>query len=119
MDTTRINTSPGNTIVRADELEVTKRLRILFHELTKITGMDKQAWILKTILEEVTDEINDRASENKEEADAMLSDWFTKCGLMLEWVATGEIPDNFKEDEFVTRFLTKPQLELSAAKETE
>lgn len=64
--------------------------------------MDKQAWILKTILDEVTEEINERASENKDEADALLSEWFEKCGLMLEWVATGQIP---QDDEFIASFV--------------
>lgn len=89
-------------------MQVTKRLRILFAELTKITGMDKQQWIMKTIMDEVLEEINDRASVNREAADALLSEWFTKCGLMLEWVATGIIPDGAENDAFINQ-VTGPE----------
>lgn len=66
--------------------------------------MDKQTWILKTILDEVTDEINERASDNREETDALLAEWFERIGLMLNWVATGNIPETMRDDEFVTKF---------------
>ena len=76
--------------------------------------MDKQQWILKTIMDEVIDEINERASDDKEGVDAVLSLWFSKCAIMLEWVATGTIPEAEREDEFLSGFLAienKPEMQ--------
>lgn len=100
-------TSPGTTIALADELEVTKRLRILVNQLVQIAGKDRQTWILNTVFDEIIEEINDRAAEDREGADALLSLWFSKCGMMLEWVATGNAPD--EQDDFFDAFLALPE----------
>ena len=107
--------TPGSTIQLADELQVTKRLRILFAQLSSLAAIDKQSWILQTVLDEVIEEINDRTSDDRETADALLSMWFGKCALMMEWVATGNIPDGLQDDEFTGKILTAKALEAAGA----
>lgn len=71
----------------------------------RIPGADGKQWIMRSIIDEVCEEINDRADDDKDGADALLSEWFSKCALMLEWVATGDIPAEAQEDPFINEFL--------------
>jgi hypothetical protein len=68
--------------------------------------MEKKQFILKTIIDEVIEEINDYAADDPEAMNALLSMWFSKSAMMLEWVATGILPDEADDDPFIREFLT-------------
>jgi hypothetical protein len=63
--------------------------------------MDKQAWILKTVFDEVTEEIEERAGDDTELADETLAQWFDICSHLLHWVATGEQTSNEQANAFL------------------
>lgn len=80
--------------------------------------LDKQAWIIRSIFDEVIEEINDRTADNRETADALLSMMFAKCGQMMQWVATGDIPEDMQDDNFATKIFGQLAIESANAGNT-
>jgi hypothetical protein len=81
--------------------------------------MDKQAWILKTVFDEVTEEIEERAGDDTELADETLAQWFDICSHLLHWVATGEQTDNEQANAFLLSIGTHSQQDMPLAELTQ
>lgn len=77
--------------------------------------LDSKEWIIKTIFDEVIEEINDRTADDREAADAMLSVMFAKCGYMMQWVATGEVPEFIHDDDFAGKIFGQLAIESGNA----
>jgi hypothetical protein len=82
---------------------------MLFDQLTNLPAMEnsRQMWIMKTIMDELMEEMS-------EFDEVVLAEWFSKCGLMLEWVSTGKVPES--DDEFLSALAIEgPEDSLQAA----
>lgn len=71
------------------ESPVVARLRLVFDHMTKYIsehGDSRYSFILKTVMDEALDEMEDEGPEN-------LEAWFSQFGQVVSWIGTGDIKD--------------------------